>query len=60
MVGHVSSDDQATSGKRTPGRAPWITPRVIVSDLGDAKAGKGIIPGGDGCDPAQPTYCYGS
>ena len=40
-------------------RAPWKTPRVIVSDLGDARA-QTIIPGGDGCDPVSTAYCYGS
>lgn len=37
-------------------RAPWSTPRVIVSDLGDARA-QTIIPGGDG---SISSYAYGS
>lgn len=37
-------------------RAPWKTPRVIASDLGDARADT-IIPGGDGSISGYP---YGS
>jgi S-adenosylmethionine synthetase len=60
MAGHFSRDDQSTPRSDASGRrAPWITPRVIVSDLADARANT-IIPGGDGCDPVAVSYCYGS
>jgi hypothetical protein len=36
-------------------RAQWVTPRVIVSDLGDARA-QTIIPGGDGSTPSYGPY----
>lgn len=36
-------------------RAPWSTPRVIVSDLGNARA-QTIIPGGDGSTPSYGPY----
>ncbi|WP_143738436.1 hypothetical protein [Erythrobacter colymbi] len=60
MVGHISKSDSATQAAGRPAtRAIWATPRVIVSDLGDARANT-IIPGGDGCDPVAVSYCYGS
>jgi len=37
-------------------RAAWTSPRVIVSDLGDAR-GSAIIPGADG---SSSGYTYGS
>lgn len=56
MVGTNSASD-AVAGRTAPGaRAPWKTPRVIVSDLGDARANT-IIPGGDG---SVSSYPYGS
>ena len=57
MVGHTSKNDSAAAGADRPtARAPWVTPRVIVSDLGDARANT-IIPGGDG---SISSYPYGS
>lgn len=59
MVGTNSAGDAVAGGNANGPRAPWKTPHVIVSDLGDARA-QTIIPGGDGCDPVAPSYCYGS
>lgn len=57
MVGHTSKNDSAAAGADRPtARAPWVTPRVIVSDLADARANT-IIPGGDG---SISSYPYGS
>lgn len=39
-------------------RAAWTSPRVIVSDLGDAR-GASIIPGADGASTTF-AYTYGS
>lgn len=48
--------DGLISLKSTPAtRAPWVTPRVIVSDLADARANT-IIPGGDGSVPSYGPY----
>jgi len=56
MVG-TNSASNAIAGSNVRGpRAPWTTPRVIVSDLGDARA-QTIIPGGDG---SVSSYPYGS
>jgi hypothetical protein len=59
MVGRYDTDDRTAGKSAVTARAQWETPRVIVSDLGDAQANT-IIPGGDGCDPVFVTYCYGS
>lgn len=57
MAEHLSSDHNSANGNDIAGcRAPWVTPRVIVSDLGDARA-QTIIPGGDG---SVSSYAYGS
>ena len=57
MAGHFGSDHNAAAGKDASGtRAPWSTPRVITSDLGDARANT-IIPGGDF---TFGSYQYGS
>lgn len=58
MIGHKASTDGSDKNAGDH-RAPWSRPRVIVSDLSNARANT-IIPGGDGCDPNDPTYCYGS
>lgn len=56
MAGHFGSDHNAAAGKDASGtRAPWSTPRVITSDLGDARAST-IIPGGDGSVPGYGPY----
>jgi hypothetical protein len=60
MAEQLSSDEYSAGSKNMAGsRAPWATPRVIVSDLGDARADT-IIPGGDGVDPVFTSYAYGS
>jgi hypothetical protein len=60
MVNNSGNSGLAAAAKPVSGtRAAWTTPRVIVSDLGDARANS-IIPGGDGCDPVFVSYCYGS
>lgn len=57
MAGNFGSDHRKAAGKVAPGtRAPWSTPRVITSDLGDARASS-VIPGGDG---SLSGYVYGS
>jgi hypothetical protein len=57
MAKHFSSNHHSVIGNDIAGRrAPWVTPRVIVSDLGDARA-QTIIPGGDG---SVSSYAYGS
>lgn len=53
MVG-TKSTSNAEAGRLRP-RAAWKTPRVIVSDLGDARA-QTIIPGGDGSVPSYGPY----
>lgn len=56
MVGHVSKSDSAVAAADRPAaRAIWVTPRVIVSDLADARANT-IIPGGDGSVPSYGPY----
>ncbi|HSF12072.1 MAG TPA: hypothetical protein VLA50_03800 [Erythrobacter sp.] len=56
MAEQFSSDQYYADGKTIAGsRAPWVTPRVIVSDLGDARANT-IIPGGDGSVPSYGPY----
>lgn len=58
MVGKLANSNDAQKGMGDH-RAQWSTPRVIVSDLGNARADT-IIPGGDGVDPIFPSYAYGS
>lgn len=53
MVG-TNSASNANASRLLP-RAAWKTPRVIVSDLGDARANT-IIPGGDGSTPSYGPY----
>ncbi|HEY6964078.1 MAG TPA: hypothetical protein VI407_02585 [Erythrobacter sp.] len=56
MVGHTSKNDSAAAGADRPAaRATWVTPRVIVSDLADARANT-IIPGGDGSISSYGPY----
>lgn len=56
MAEHLSSNQHSTDRKTIAGcRASWVTPRVIVSDLGDARA-QTIIPGGDGSTPSYGPY----
>lgn len=55
MAGQANIIDHAKGIAGTDGRAPWSTPRVIVSDLGDARANT-IIPGGDGSVPSYGPY----
>jgi hypothetical protein len=45
----------APSVPAAPLRTAWIAPRVIVSDLGDARA-QTITPGGDGSTPSYGPY----
>lgn len=55
MAGQFGNDDRAAAGKAEHGaRAPWSTPRVIVSDLGDAQAKVDF--GGDGSFPGYGKY----
>jgi hypothetical protein len=56
MLGTNSASEAVAGSRVTGARAPWKTPRVIVSDLGEARA-QTIIPGGDGSDNG---YAYGS
>lgn len=56
MLGTNSASEAVAASKVTGARVPWKTPRVIVSDLGDARANT-IIPGGDG---SVSSYPYGS
>lgn len=55
MAGDCGSDDLEIGPNASDPRAPWTTPRVIVSDLGDARANT-IIPGGDGSVPSYGPY----
>jgi hypothetical protein len=57
MVGQFGNQNRALAGKNASGtRAPWSTPRVIASDLGDARANVDF-----GADGFQPGYgLYGS
>lgn len=50
MIEHVTNQ-AATSPCKL---APWMTPRVIVSDLGDARAQVDF--GGDGSTPSYGPY----
>jgi hypothetical protein len=59
MVGDFGSGGLEVNNTASDPRAPWMTPRVIVSDLSDARANT-IIPGADGTDPIYTTYMYGS
>lgn len=59
MGNHFAPNTQSHAGQDATGnRAAWTTPRVIVSDLGDARANT-IIPGGDGTNPSN-CAAYGS
>ena len=55
MLGTNSASEAVAGSKVAGARAPWKTPRVIVSDLGDARA-QTIIPGGDGSTPSYGPY----
>lgn len=55
MVGTNSASDAVAGSNAPSARAPWKTPRVIISDLGDARA-QTIIPGGDGSTPSYGPY----
>lgn len=56
MIGQFSTENCTSAGTTPPaGRAPWSTPRVIVSDLVGARANT-IIPGGDGSLPSYGPY----
>lgn len=49
------ADQSVAPQHKAASRAPWVTPRVIVSDLADARANT-IIPGGDGSVPSYGPY----
>lgn len=51
---HTVSDKSVGAGVASDHRAPWSTPRVIVSDLGDARAQVDF--GGDGSTPSYGPY----
>lgn len=55
MLGTNSASEAVAGSKVASARAPWKTPQVIVSDLGDARA-QTIIPGGDGSTPSYGPY----
>ncbi len=52
--GSVRAKVVTLSGNGCATRAPWVTPRVILSDLGDAKANVDF--GGDGSVPSYGPY----
>lgn len=51
---HPVSDHSVGGGDASGHRAPWSTPRVIVSDLGNARAQTDF--GGDGSTPSYGPY----
>jgi len=59
MVGRFNIDDRTAAASGTAGRTRGEIPRVVVSDLGDAR-GNLAGPPGDACNPLAPTYCYES
>lgn len=58
-VGHLNTNQQPIADHRAAERrAAWTTPRVIVSDLGDARSGQ-MMAGPDGSNQTYGTP-YGS
>jgi len=55
MSHSATPDDHGASQPLSRQRAKWMTPRVIMSDLADARA-QTIIPGGDGSVPSYGPY----